>query len=128
MLIKQLSVFLENRPGTLDEALKILKNAGVNIKTLSLADTSEFGIMRIIADNPDEAKQAMKAAGYTSIVNEVISVELRHEVGYLAGIVEKLSSAGINIEYMYASPSDKSEAKMIIKTDDAVKAEKAIAG
>ena len=128
MLIKQLSVFLENRPGTLDEALKILKNAGVNIKTLSLADTSEFGIMRIIADNPDEAKQAMKAAGYTSIVNEVISVELRHEVGYLAGIVEKLSSGGINIEYMYASPSDKSEAKMIIKTDDAVKAEKAIAG
>ncbi len=126
MLIKQLSVFLENRPGTLDEALKVLKKAGVNMKALALADTSEFGIMRIIADNPEEAKQAMKEAGYTSIVNEVLSVELKHEVGYLAGIVEKLSGQGINIEYMYAAPSENSAAKMIIKTDDAEKAEKAI--
>lgn len=126
MLIKQLSVFLENRPGTLDEALKILKEAGVNIKALSLADTSEFGVMRIIADNPDEAKQAMKSAGYTSIVNEVLAVKLKHEVGYLAGIVEKISGEGVNIEYMYASPSEDSAALMIIKTDDAAKAEKAI--
>ncbi len=126
MLIKQLSVFLENRPGTLDEALKVLKNAGINMKALSLADTSEFGIMRIIADNPEDARNAMKEAGYTSIVNEVISVELKHEVGYLAGIVGKLSEAGVNIEYMYAAPSESSAAKMIIKTDDAEKAEKAI--
>ncbi len=126
MMIKQLSVFLENRPGTLDEALKVLKEAGVNMTALSLADTSEFGIMRIISDDPDAAKQAMKSAGYTSIVNEVIEVELKHEVGYLAGIVGKLSKAGVNIEYMYAAPSDKSSARMIIKTDDAVKAEEAI--
>ena len=112
MMIKQLSVFLENRPGTLDEALKVLKEAGVNMTALSLADTSEFGIMRIISDDPDAAKQAMKSAGYTSIVNEVIEVEL--------------SKAGVNIEYMYAAPSDKSSARMIIKTDDAVKAEEAI--
>ncbi|MBQ9359899.1 MAG: ACT domain-containing protein [Lachnospiraceae bacterium] len=128
MLIKQLSVFLENRPGTLDEALKILKEAGINMKALSLADTSEFGVMRIIADNPDDAKQAMKKAGYTSIVNEVISVELKHEVGYLAGIVEKISKAGVNIEYMYAAPSEDSAARMIIKTDDAARAESAISG
>ena len=126
MTIKQLSVFLENRPGTLDEALTVLKNADVNMKALSLADTSEFGIMRIITDDPDSAKQAMKSAGYTSIVNEVISVELKHEVGYLAGIVKKLSEAGINIEYMYAAPSETSSARMIIKTDDAEKAEKAL--
>ena len=126
MTIKQLSVFLENRPGTLDEALKVLKDAGVNMKALSLADTSEFGIMRIITDDPDDAKKAMKAAGYTSIVNDVISVELKHEVGYLAGIVEKLSKAGINIEYMYAAPSETSSARMIIMTDDAEKAEKSL--
>ena len=126
MLVKQLSVFLENRPGTLDEALKILKDANINMKALSLADTSEFGVMRIIADKPDEAKQAMKSAGYTSIVNEVISVELKPEVGYLAGIVKKISEAGVNIEYMYAAPSADSEAKMLIKTDDSVKAQAAL--
>ena len=126
MLVKQLSVFLENRPGTLDEALKILKDANINMKALSLADTSEFGVMRIIADKPDEAKQAMKSAGYTSIVNEVISVELKPEVGYLAGIVKKISEAGVNIEYMYAAPSADSEAKMLIKTDDSLKAQAAL--
>ena len=126
MLIKQLSVFLENRPGTLQEALIILKDAGVNIKALSLADTSEFGVLRIIADNPDDAKQAMKSAGYTSIVNEVIAVKLKHEVGYLAGLVEKISGAGVNIEYMYAAPSEDSAAMMMIKTDDAAKAEEAL--
>lgn len=127
MTIKQLSVFLENRPGTLDEALTVLKDAGVNMKALSLADTSEFGIMRIITDDPDSAKQAMKSAGYTSIVNDVIAVELKHEVGYLAGIVKKLSEAGINIEYMYAAPSETSSARMIIKTDDVEKAGEALA-
>ncbi|MBQ8955453.1 MAG: amino acid-binding protein [Lachnospiraceae bacterium] len=126
MLVKQLSVFLENRPGTLDEALKVLKEADINMKALSLADTSEFGVMRIIADKPDEAKQAMKNAGYTSIVNEVISVELKSEVGYLAGIVKKISDAGVNIEYMYAAPSKDSEAKMLIKTDDAARAQSAL--
>ncbi|MCR5410630.1 MAG: hypothetical protein K6E90_06590 [Lachnospiraceae bacterium] len=128
MLIKQLSVFLENRPGTLDEALRILKDADVDIKALALADTSEFGVLRIIADKPEEAKQAMKSAGYTSTVNEVISVELKAEVGYLAGIVKKISAEGVNIEYMYAAPSDENEAKMMIKTDDPARAEKAIAG
>ena len=128
MLVKQLSVFLENRPGTLDEALGILKNAGINMAALSLADTSEFGLMRIIADKPEEAKKAMKAAGYTSSINEVILVELKQEVGYLADIVKKISNAGVNIEYMYASSSSVSEASMIIKTDDADKAQKAIEG
>ncbi len=126
MLVKQLSVFLENRPGTLDEALRALKEANINMKALSLADTSEFGVMRIIADKPDEAKQAMKSAGYTSIVNEVISVELKPEVGYLAGIVKKISEAGVNIEYMYAAPSSDSEARMLIKTDDPVKAQSSL--
>ena len=126
MLIKQLSVFLENRPGTLEEALKVLKEADINMNALSLADTSEFGIMRIITDDPDAAKQAMKEAGYTSIVNEVIAVELEAKVGSLADVVSKLSGAGINIEYMYAAPSDKSSAKMMIKTDDSAKAEEVL--
>ena len=122
MLIKQLSVFLENKPGTLEEALKILKQAGINIEALSLADTSEFGLLRVIVDDPDKAKAAMKEAGYTSSLNEVISAPLRQEVGSLSGIIQKISSAGINVEYMYASSSSTSGASMIIKTSDPAKA------
>ena len=118
MIIKQLSIFLENRPGTLDEALAILKGAGININALSLADTSEFGLLRLIVDDPEKAKAAVKQAGYTSSVNEVVSVELKQEVGYLSGIIKKISDAGINVEYMYASSSSDSGASMIIKTDD----------
>ncbi|MCR5733868.1 MAG: ACT domain-containing protein [Lachnospiraceae bacterium] len=118
MIIKQLSIFLENKPGTLNEALKILKNAGINISALSVADTSEFGLLRLIVDDPDKAKKAMKESGYTSSVNDVLSVELKQEVGYLSGIIEKISKAGVNIEYMYASSSSSSQASIIIKTDD----------
>ncbi len=118
MIIKQLSIFLENRPGTLDEALAILKGAGININALSLADTSEFGLLRLIVDDPEKAKAAVKQAGYTSSVNEVVSVDLQQEVGYLSGIIKKISDAGINVEYMYASSSSSSGASMIIKTDD----------
>ena len=121
MIIKQLSIFLENRPGTLDEALAILKGAGININALSLADTSEFGLLRLIVDDPDKAKAAIKQAGYTSSVNEVVSVELKQEVGYLSGIIKKISDAGINVEYMYASSSSSTGASMIIKTDDLAK-------
>ncbi len=117
MIIKQLSIFLENRPGTLDQALMILKQAGINISALALADTSEFGLLRLIVDDPDKAKAAIKAAGYTSSINDVVSIELKQEVGYLAGIIKKISDAGINVEYMYASSSSESAGSMIIKTD-----------
>ncbi|MCR5108345.1 MAG: amino acid-binding protein [Lachnospiraceae bacterium] len=122
MIVKQLSIFLENRAGSLDEALSILKEAHINISALSLADTSEFGLLRLIVDNPEKAKDAMKAAGYTSSINELLSVDLKQEVGYLSNIIKKLSSAGINVEYMYASSSSTSGASMIIKTDDLKKA------
>ncbi|MBO4375434.1 MAG: amino acid-binding protein [Lachnospiraceae bacterium] len=118
MIIKQLSIFLENRPGSLDEALAILKGAGINISALSLADTSEFGLLRLIVDDPEKARTAIRQAGYTSSVNDVVSVELKQEVGYLSGIIKTISEAGINVEYMYASSSSSSGASMIIKTDD----------
>ena len=126
MIIRQLSIFLENRPGTLDAALGILKDAGVNISALSLADTSEFGLLRVIVDKPEEARQALRTAGYTSSINEVLSVELKQEVGYLSSIIKKISGAGVNVEYMYASSSSTSDASMIIKTDDSAKAEQAL--
>ncbi len=122
MVIKQLSIFLENKSGTLYDALSIIKEAGVNISALSLADTSEFGLLRIIVDQPEKAKEAMKQAGYTSALNEVITVELKQEVGYLSGIIKKISDAGLNVEYMYASSSSQAGASMIIKTSDPKKA------
>ncbi len=118
MIIKQLSIFLENRPGTLEQALSVLKKAGINITALSLADTSEFGLLRLIVDDPDKAKAAIREAGYTSSINDVVSVELKQEVGYLSGIIQKISGAGINVEYMYASSSSASGGSMIIKTDN----------
>ncbi len=102
----------------MNEALKILKNAGVNISALSVADTSEFGLLRLIVDDPDKAKKAMKEAGYTSSLNDVLDVDLKQEIGFLSDIIEKISAAGINIEYMYASSSSSSQASIIIKTDD----------
>ncbi len=126
MIIKQLSIFLESRPGTLESALKVLKEANINLSALSLADTSEFGLLRVIVDKPDAAKAAMREAGYTSSLNDVISFELKQEVGYLASIISRISEAGINVEYMYASSSSESGASMIIKTDDLPKTLEAI--
>ncbi|MCR4923280.1 MAG: ACT domain-containing protein [Lachnospiraceae bacterium] len=118
MIIKQLSVFLENRSGTLQEVLKILKKENINILALSLADTSEFGLLRLIVEDPLPAKEAIKAAGYTSSVNEVISIELKNEAGYLSSLIGKISESGDNIEYMYAAPYFDGKVSMIIKTDN----------
>ncbi len=126
MYIKQLSVFLENKPGTLEEALKILKESEVNIVALSLADTSEFGLLRIVVDKPEEAKQALRDKGYTSILNEVLMVHLKDQVGYLQKLIETVSGAGINVEYMYAAPTLSEGADLILKTSDLKGAEEAI--
>lgn len=126
MIIKQLSVFLENRPGTLVEALGILKEGGVNIVALSLADTNEFGLMRVIVDKPEEAKAAMKARGFTSILNDVLMVHLLDQVGYLEKLVDTVSKAGINVEYMYAAPARKEGADLVMKTSDLEGAAKVI--
>lgn len=118
MYIKQLSVFLENKPGTLQESLSILKQGNVNIVALSLADTNEFGLLRLIVDKPEEAKAALKKGGYTSMLNDVIAVRLQQRVGYLFELMDAVAKAGINVEYMYAASSDSDGADMIIKTSD----------
>ncbi len=121
MLIKQLSVFLENKPGSLEETLRIIKEKNVNIRALSLADTSEFGLLRLIVDKPEEAKDALKAAGFTSILNDVLEISLQQRVGYLQELVSAVSAAGINVEYMYAASSNTSSATLMVKTSDIAK-------
>ena len=102
MKTEQLSVFLENRAGRLAEVTHTLAEAGINIRALSLADTSDFGILRLIVDDVDKGVQALRETGHTVSLTEVLAVEVPDHPGGLAGILDKLSAANLNVEYMYA--------------------------
>jgi hypothetical protein len=102
MKVDQLSIFLENRAGRLAEVTRILSESGVNIRALSLADTSDFGILRLIVSDFDKAKEHLKAGGFTVGRTTVVAVEVPDKPGGLHGILEMLRDAKINVEYMYA--------------------------
>jgi hypothetical protein len=102
MKITQLSVFLENKPGRLSVPCKALAKAGLNILTLSLADTRQFGILRVILKDWTKAKATLEAAGLVVNVTEVIAIEVDDRPGGLAHVLEVIEQAGINLEYMYA--------------------------
>jgi len=102
MTIEQLSVFVENKPGKLVEALEALSEAKVDLRALSLADTSDFGILRIIVDKPAEALEVLGDAGFLVKSNEVLAVVIDDRPGGLAAVLRVLSEAGIDIEYTYA--------------------------
>jgi hypothetical protein len=102
MKIHQLSVFLENKPGQLRAACTEAANAGINIVTLSLADTEQFGIMRLIVQDWRKAMTIFEQTGFVVKVTEVLAVEVADEPGGLARILEVVDRAGLNIEYMYA--------------------------
>jgi hypothetical protein len=102
MKVEQISIFLENKSGRLAEVTRVLAAAGVNIRALSLADTADFGILRLIVDQNDRAKQALKESGFTVGKTEVVALEVLDRPGGLAQILGTLEAAGINVEYMYA--------------------------
>lgn len=102
MRLKQISVFLENKAGRLAEVTKLLGEAGINLRALSLADTIDFGVLRLIVDNPEKALDVLKRNGFTASQTEVLGVEVPDRPGGLAGILQLLVPEGINIEYMYA--------------------------
>jgi hypothetical protein len=102
MKTTQLSVFLENQPGRLSAPCRILAEAGINILTLSLADTQQFGILRLIVRDWQKAKSALEKAGCVVKVTEVVTTEVADRPGGLAELLEVLEQAGINVEYMYA--------------------------
>lgn len=102
MRVEQISVFLENKAGRLAEVTRILSEAGVNIRALSLADTSDFGILRLIVNDNEKAKEALKANGFTVGKTDVVAVEVEDRPGGLHKILDILRRAGINVEYMYA--------------------------
>ena len=102
MQIKQISVFIENKAGRLHDVAKVLSDNKINIRALSLAETSDFGVLRMIVDKPDEAVKVIKANNFTVRITEVVAVEVPDKVGGLAGVLKIMDSANINIEYMYA--------------------------
>lgn len=117
MKVEQISLFLENKAGRLAGVTSILAEAGINIKALSLADTSEFGILRMIVDRYEEAQAALKAKGFTVGRTSVVAVEVSHTPGGLNQILQILEKRNINVEYMYGFPYQKAEAIIIFRFD-----------
>jgi len=123
MKVEQISIFLENKYGRLAEVTEVLAKAGINIRALSLADTADFGILRLIVNDTEKAKAVLKDNGFTVGKTEVVAVEVPDRPGGLAGILNALKGEGINVEYMYAFVQRSGENAIIIfRFDDVEKA------
>jgi len=117
MFIKQLSVFLENKSGKLGEVLKILADEKINLVSASLADTNDFGVLRILVDDTDKAYQVLKQKGITSKKSDVVGVSVPNVIGGLQNVVNLVLSAGINITYIYGLSINHEGANIVMKTD-----------
>ncbi len=123
MSIKQLSIFVENRAGRLAEITSAIAASGIDIHALSIADTTNFGILRLIVDKPDEAEKALKAAGLTVSLTDVIAIGIPNTPGGFAVAARALADASVTIEYMYAFISpEQGRAWVILRVDDNDKA------
>ena len=117
MLAKQLSIFLENKSGRLTEVTDVLGEAGVNLSAMSIADNSDFGILRCIVSDPDKAYQVLKAAHFAVKITDVIGFVCPNTSGSLAKVLRLLSDAGVFIEYMYSFPNGDAAHVVIRPTD-----------
>jgi len=123
MRVEQIAVFLENKSGRLAEITRVLAEHAINIRALSVADTADFGILRLIVDKVDEAKKVLKENGFTVGKTNVIAVEVPDRTGGLAGVLKIVEAAGLNVEYMYAFVNKSGEnAVLIFRFDDMDKA------
>lgn len=127
MVSKQISVFIENRKGRLGEVLDVLKSNGVNILSLSLADTTEYGLLRIISDKPQEGKDALVAAGFSSMLSDVFIVKVSHTPGSLQTILRVIAEEELSVEYMYGLSIGGDDASIVVKTSDFDKASEVFA-
>ena len=118
MTVKQLSVFIENRKGRLGEVLHVLKESGVNIVSMSLADTTEYGLLRLIVNAPECGKEALMAKGFSCMTTDVLVVKIPHTAGSLRDILEIISNNDINIEYMYGLSIEGEDASIVMKAND----------
>lgn len=119
MTVKQLSVFVENNPGSLAEIAAALGRSQVDIRALSIADTTNFGVLRLIVDKPIKASEALREAGFTVSLTSVIAVGVSDTPGGLCSVLDMLAAAGITVEYMYAYISrEHGMAYVILRTDN----------
>lgn len=119
MKISQVSVFIENQSGRVYEITRLMGDNKINIRALSLADTSDFGIIRFIVNKPDEAQEVLKSAGFTVGRNDVLAVAVADQPGGLANLLQVLDSSSLNVEYMYAFVNHSGkDAVMIFRFDD----------
>jgi hypothetical protein len=123
MKLKQLSLFLENKPGSLSVPCRLLANAGINVLTLSLADTRQFGILRLVLRDWEKAKAVLEAGDCVVKITEVLAIEVPDRPGGLADILEEVEKAAINVEYMYAfTVKHATKAVLVFRFDDPDKA------
>lgn len=122
MFLNQLSVFIENREGRLEQVLETLKENNINIISLSLADTSDYGLLRMIVSDAENGKASLRNAGFSAMLTPVLAVKLSHQVGQLQVLLSEICKAGINIEYTYALATGNDDASIVIKTADLEKA------
>jgi len=125
MFVKQLSVFIENREGRLEQVTGCLSEKGINILALSMADTQEFGILRMIVSAPEKALEALKEKGFSAKLTDVLAVRMEDKPGQLHQITHILCTKQVNIEYMYSMATTERLA-IIVKASDGEKAEEAL--
>ena len=118
MFAKQLTVFIENRSGRLSEVLGVLKENNVNILSLSLADTTEFGLLRLIVDNAALGKEKLTENGFSSLLSDISIIQIPHKVGSLQELLKIIDENGINIEYMYGLSIESDNAYVVLKASD----------
>jgi hypothetical protein len=117
--IKQISIFVENKPGRLLDVVEVLGNSNIDIKAISLADSSDFGIVRLICENPESAYEVINNSGFTASLTEVLAIAISDKPGSLANVLRALKESNVNIEYMYGfSAKTKDHAVMIIKVSN----------
>lgn len=128
MSVKQISVFIENKKGKLAQATRFIAEQNINLRALSIADTQDFGILRIICDDPKAAQAALQDGGYITTMTDVLAAAISDTPGSLASILEVLSQANVVVEYTYAFNSSKAGAYMIFRVDDNQVAAAALVG
>lgn len=122
MVIKQLSVFIENREGRLERVTETLKEHGINIASFSLADTSEYGMLRMIVSNPEEGRRVLKEEGFSAMLTDVIAVKIEQKPGTLHEVLKVIFDAGISVEYMYTLATAGKDTSIIMKLSNLEKA------
>lgn len=118
MLAKQVTVFIENRKGRLGEVLDVLKKNEINILALSLADTSDYGLLRLIVNDPEKCREKLTIEGFSTLISDILVIEITHTAGSLQALPKLLSNNDLNVEYMYGQALNSGKALIVLKTSD----------